>query len=178
VEIKRAGSADELLDAVFLSAEIKQSGLRALGLMLDADDNCGGRWRNARGFFQRNFTDVPIDLPGDGLVLENNEGLRCGLWIMPDNSSTGMLETFCAHLVPSNSLELWTYAEQAFNEARDRGARWRDCHRAKVQMHTWLAWQDPPGERIGTAISRRILDPHSPGAQAFVRWFKRLYRVP
>ena len=164
VVIAFAGSAEELLEPAYLSTAYKRSGLRNMGLILDADKAFASRWSGARRFCEKFFTSVPAKLPKVGLILEDTEGKRCGVWIMPDNTSVGMLETFCAHLVPSKRTDLWTFADEAIETARAKGGDWRDCHRDKARMHTWLAWQDPPGERIGL-----------PSAQTFVTWFKKLY---
>lgn len=95
---------------------------------------------------------------------------------MPNNSAAGMLETFCANLIPEEQQKSWQQADAAMKLARGVGAPWRDCHSSKAQIHTWLAWQDPPGERIGIALTKKTLDPQSSGSQKFVEWFKKLYR--
>jgi hypothetical protein len=42
-------------------------------------------------------------------------------------------------------------------------------------MHTWLAWQEPPGARLHEAVRNHALDPRAPLARSFVDWMKRLY---
>lgn len=96
---------------------------------------------------------------------------------MPDNQSRGMIETFLRFLVPTASADLWSYALEAMLAARSRGATWRDGHADKAAMHTWLAWQDPPGQSFGNALLTKCLDPNSKLAAAFVQWFRRLYNV-
>lgn len=100
VEIKIGKSASEILEAAYLPTAFKQSGLVALGVILDADDVFESRWAGVKRFCEQFFEDVPAILPVEGLVLENSDGKRCGVWIMPDNSSAGMLETFCSNCSP------------------------------------------------------------------------------
>ncbi|MFB6098456.1 MAG: DUF3226 domain-containing protein [Salinibacter sp.] len=52
------------------------------------------------------------------------------------------------------------------------GRRW-----GQARLHSWLAWQDPPGELIGRSIRRETggLDPHSDLAERFVDWIRRLF---
>ena len=87
------------------------------------------------------------------------------------------METFLSFLVPNEpeATALWQHAEAAFAEAKRRNCPCRSTHDAKAKIHTWLAWQDPPGERLGLAVARKTLDPDAPYAAPFVAWFKRLY---
>jgi hypothetical protein len=116
-------------------------------------------------------------MPETGLILCDNNGVRFGAWIMPDNKSGGMVETFCRCMVPTAAEPLWQFAETSFRESQNHGASWRDVHMEKVHIHTWLAWQDPPGERMGAAITKRILDHTAAACQPFVQWFRDLYQL-
>lgn len=176
VYIDVGNSAEEVVKKSSLSARLKTSGLSTLGIMLDADDVFESRWASIRAFCLDNFAVVPTSCPADGLVLSEN-GKRFGAWIMPDNKSGGMLETFCKALVPPDMQHIWNLATQSANHARTKGATFHDVHTEKAHIYTWLAWQHPPGERMGTAISKKILNPVSPAAAPFVAWFKRLYEL-
>lgn len=71
--------------------------------------------------------------------MSNPEGKTLGIWLMPDNRSRGMLETFLAYLVPGGGSDLWTHACEAVAEAYGRGAPCREVHHDKARIHTWLA---------------------------------------
>lgn len=178
VHVEARNSGDEILQKDFLSTIVKSSGLKVLGLMLDADTKFDARWASIKGFAKPRFPNVPDAMPAAGLVLQDADGLRFGAWVMPDNKSHGMLEDFCSMLVPNACKLHWDYADATCKQARVKGAPWRDAHAIKARVHTWLAWQDPPGERLGAAITKKILDPHSPKALAFVEWIKNLYQLP
>lgn len=175
VEVKIGRSADEIINRSFLSIILKQSGLQALGIVLDADEVFEARWRRLRRILIEFVPKVPNELPEEGLICANEEGLRLGVWMMPDNRSSGMLETFLRLLIRREAARVWEYAQLAVRVAKRRGAPYRDAHRDKACIHTWLAWQDPPGERFGIAITIKMLDPHAPSAAAFVDWFRNLY---
>jgi hypothetical protein len=96
---------------------------------------------------------------------------------MPDCGSAGMLETFLALLVPATDSAVWDHAVASFETAHSLGAPCLDAHHDKARIHTWLAWQDPPGASFGLALTKKTLDPNAPGAAAFVSWFKQLYRL-
>jgi hypothetical protein len=177
VFINIGNSADEILKQAALSARIKSAEVNILGITVDANDKFDARWSRIRSFCNGFFNAVPQQCPTEGLILQNEDGKRFGAWIMPNNQSNGMVEDFCKLLVPTVAEPIWTFARASVTEARNRGARYRDAHQEKANIHTWLAWQDPPGERMGAAITKKILDPSAPSAKVFVRWFRELYRV-
>jgi hypothetical protein len=170
------GSVDEILNRVYFDTKIQESGLEVLGIMVDADDRPLSRWEAVRSLCKHVFPDVPATLPIDGLIPDSPE-LRFGFWMMPDCSSEGMLENFLRLLVPSASESIWEHAIDAFAKARALGAPCREAHVPKAQIHTWLAWQDPPGERFGTALTKKIFDAKSPIAESFLKWFRSLYKL-
>jgi hypothetical protein len=170
-------SAEEILEAGYLTAKIKTRDLQILGVMLDADVKPRGRYERIRGLCSELFPNLPEELPSSGLIADNDSDKRFGLWIMPDNGSEGSLETFLRHLVPDESEPLWKHAVQSVKVAKATGSRCRDCHDAKANLYTWLAWQDPPGQSPGLALTKKILDPQSDSAGAFVKWFRQLYRL-
>jgi hypothetical protein len=96
---------------------------------------------------------------------------------MPDCATSGMLETFLGHLVPEPDEPVWDHAVSSFDTACSLGAACRPVHHDKARIHTWLAWQDPPGECLGRALTRRTLDPDAPAAAGVVAWFKQLYNL-
>ena len=116
-------------------------------------------------------------MPTEGLITEKEDEKLFGLWIMPDNVSEGALETFLRSLAPGNSVALWAHATASVSTARALGATCRESHIGKANLYTWLAWQDPPGQSGGRALTQNILDPHSPSSAAFVNWFRDLYQL-
>ena len=88
-----------------------------------------------------------------------------------------MMETFLKFLVPDPDDPILSFATKARDEAKSLGAPFKDAHADKAVIHTWLAWQDPPGRQLHDAIVQKILDPKSPHAAPFVRWFRSLYAV-
>jgi len=176
VWIEEENEIDQLLKESTLRTEFRRTGLRAMGLVIDAEDNLPSVWGRVRDFAKKELENVPAGIPPDGLVLAHRDGRRLGLWVMPDNTSSGMLEDFLRHMVPDQSDPLWQFSVRAVDTARaQHGARCREAHLPKARLHSWLAFQDPPGERLGHAIARKILNPHATGAQLFIDWFKRLY---
>jgi hypothetical protein len=170
------GGVEKILERDYLAVKLKTSGLKALGVALDADTNPQGRYESVRSLCAGMFPGLPNEMPAGGLVTEAGQ-VRFGLWIMPDNASEGSLETFLRLMIPEAAAPLWTHATESVARARTMGAACRDCHVEKANLYTWLAWQDPPGQSGGTALTRKILDPHSESSGPFVKWFRDLYRI-
>jgi hypothetical protein len=175
VYIRDYDGYQNLVDPDIISTELQASELSALGIMIDADDNPLGRWQSIRNVSLQSIPDLPEALPEEGLIHPAPNGIKFGIWIMPDNKMCGMLETFLAYLIPTENEVLWQFAQQAAKEATSKGAAFTDPHLDKANIYTWLAWQHPPGRQLHQAIMERILNPKHPDAQRFVTWFRTLY---
>ena len=180
VQIKTAGGVDDTLNHEVLFQELKESGLKTLGIVVDADDSCQAKWEGIKEFCRKAKAPIPQACPPNGLIVDKIIGesgveARFGVWIMPNNNSDGMLESFCHGMIPAGNEKLLEYAVGCIDKAKTLGAPYKTVHHNKALMHTWLAWQDPPGERMGRAIAKKILKPDAPGAKLFVDWFRKLY---
>lgn len=107
--------------------------------------------------------------------MDAGEGRRFGAWLMPDNQAVGMMETFLKHLRPGLNGDLHEHTRNAMRTARGLGAPWKELHADKAEIHTWLAWQDPPGQQLHGALMRSMLDATSENARPFIAWFRNLY---
>ena len=175
VHIEIGKSATEILEPGYLTAVLKTQGVRTTGIMLDADTSPRGRYDSLRNICLSMFPGLPTRCPDSGVITESPDNRRLGIWIMPDNVSDGSLETFLKHLVPADAQPLWKHAQASVATARAMGAECHDSHVEKADLFTWLAWQDPPGQYPGRALTKKVLDPHSPSAAPFVKWFRELY---
>lgn len=175
VSIQSMGGYDAIVAAGEIETQLKASGLEALGIIVDANDDSAKRWMSVRARCIASFPDLPESLPTKGVIATDADGLKLGVWIMPDNESCGMMETFLKFLVPNSDDPILSFATEARDEAKSLGAPFNDAHADKALIHTWLAWQDPPGRQLHNAIIEAILDPESPHAQPFVKWFRSLY---
>lgn len=166
-----------ILKEKIISTELQNSGLQAFGILVDADQSMQSRWQEIRLACLSSIPDLPEEISQTGLIHVTTEGIRFGIWIMPNNQSCGMLETFLSYLIPETSEILWMYAQEVVGEAKNRGATFIDNHRDKANIYTWLAWQKPPGQKFRDAITEKIFAPTSPKGQSFVAWFKTLYEL-
>ncbi len=96
-----------------------------------------------------------------------------GIWIMPDNTTAGLLEHFAAALIPEGD-PLWPRAQQSVDDIPLAQRLFKEATLPKAKIHTWLAWQSEPGSKMGGAIARKYLDPIAPAAILFVAWIRRM----
>lgn len=162
VEIESFNGYADLLKPGVIEAELKTSGLRALGVIVDANDDPAKRWRSIRDRAGKSFPGLPEEMPENGLVAVNGDGLRFGTWLMPDNKTKGMLETFLSTFIPASGEPLWELVKKYCAEAKNSGAPFHDVHIDKVHIHSWLALQDSPGQQLHLAVLSKTLKIGSP----------------
>ncbi len=171
-EIIPCNGASNLLKEI--PVRLKESSLSVLGVIVDADDNPVGCWDSIKHAARKIIPDLPKKLPEDGLIHEIANGVRFGVWIMPNNKMRGMLETFLADIIPEGNEITWEFAKESVREAKNRGAKYTPKQIDKANIYTWLAWQDPPDKALHLTMWTSFAPTH-PNAQKFVTWFKELY---
>ena len=176
VYIDAVGGVDKILDRTNIRVRLKSSGLKRLGFIIDADSSCQSRWDSLKGHLTAcGVQDLPDAIPSAGLVKTTSYGLKIGAWIMPDNGSKGMLESLLLQLVPDDRLPLYEYSVECTTKAKTYPHTFLDVHTDKAIVHSWLAWQDPPGLALGNAVLNSMIDGRNPNTKKFVDWFINLY---
>lgn len=178
------GNFSEMLDGLALSLKNTKA-YDVIAIISDADDDAQRAWsgilktfRNTLGTTAQSY-DFPEALPRDGfLASPKQDGLpKLGAWIMPDNSSSGrMLEDFFLRLISEEDL-LLSEAERVLSELESKNLKkYKAIHRSKAKVHTWLAWQDPPGKPMGLGmdIFKDQMNLSAPEVLAFLGWIEKL----
>lgn len=117
VFIDSLGSVDEILKPGVLEVELGASGLEALGVVVDANGDANTRWIDLSEWCSSEFSDLPDEIPAQGLEAVHSGGPRFGIWIMPDNRSTGMLEDWLVRLIPEASGPLYELARNCVSDS-------------------------------------------------------------
>ncbi len=180
VQIEPRGGVEELLKPAVIANEMKASGLLALGIVLDADQDAKNRWKQVVNCFQRANVAIPPNANERGWIGSGPRGIRVGIWMMPDNINPGMIETFLGKLIPDDFTELWNFAGNSTDTARKHQADFKDAHFDKAKLHAWLAWRDEPGSQLHEAVNLnrpKLLRADAPAAQPFVEWFCRMFNL-
>ncbi len=171
-EHKEKEGVDNLIDT--LNEELKATDLGRLGVVLDADTDLARQWaRVTRVLDEHGCLQVPAAPSADGTIVETSDAKRIGIWVMPDNKSAGSLEDFVGKLIADGDT-LWPKAQADVNVIPKEDRRFKESYLSKAHVHTWLAWQEEPGTRMGETFKKKYLDPNHPQATAFVNWVRRL----
>lgn len=171
-----SSGVESLLDQFRL--KLREPDKRAVGIIIDADTDLAHRWQLIRRIIQQHSAEyqIPSQLTATGVVVPPpHEYLpRVGVWIMPDNQASGELEDFVSYLIPPND-QLRPYANDILGQIETVNLhRYRHKH-SKAFIHTWLAWQENPGQPMGTAITAKALSADSLIAATFIDWLNRLF---
>lgn len=151
----------------------KAVGHSVIGAVLDADTNLEGRWTSIRA----KLRDYPYNLPDSpeqlGTIVEAELLPKLGIWLMPNNQTTGILEDFCLEMIDENGQQA---ARSAVSTAHSTGVcTFKPAHLSKAIVHTYLAWQDQPGRPLGLSMTAHTLRPETDTAKAFAAWLTRLF---
>jgi hypothetical protein len=176
VFIQDLDGVDEILAPGSIEAQLKASGLAALGIIVDADDNPAARWGALCSRLRAVVPGFPQAIGPAGVVHRPAVGPAVGVWIMPDNAAEGMLETMLAGL-RTGEHPMKDHAQASTARARELGAPFREAHAGKAELHAWLAWQDPPGQQLHIAVKAGALSPEASTTSPFVVWFRDLFQV-
>jgi hypothetical protein len=174
------GIFEQLLED--FKTELKQSELKILGIVVDANGNAQSRWKSlANKLKDLNYEDVPKNANPNGTILKNNKtGLPpIGVWLMPNNVDSGMLEDFVGLLIPNEQENLWKLAENTVSSIPDKERRFskEPDHSSKAKIHTYLAWQKDPGKPFGVAIREKFLDVNAQNAGNLMNWLTELFEI-
>ncbi|MGH7411190.1 MAG: DUF3226 domain-containing protein [Candidatus Methylomirabilis sp.] len=171
-DFKDKDGIEKLLDT--LEEEIQATDVERLGIIIDADLDLSRQWARMTGILIRcGYDAVPSAPDPAGTIVAGENGQRIGIWIMPNNVLKGAVEDFVGHLIADGD-GLWPRAQESVNGIPEVERRFKPTYVSKAQIHTWLAWQEEPGTRMGEAFTKRYLDPTRPQAQAFIGWIRKL----
>ena len=170
--IKVAGTVETLLSTV--GAEILAPDRESIGVLIDADDDPQRRWDELVDLLYEEGIRVPGHPNPLGTIVNITEGPPIGIWVMPDNRSSGELEDFVQKMISAGD-PVWpksqTYIEQIPVEHR----KFRPGKLLRAQLYAWLATREIPG-RMGAAIGAGDLNIEIENCKNFIDWLRRLFR--
>ncbi len=163
-------------DGIYASIPIYlKTDISTVGVVIDADENINAKWDKLKNIFKTSGYDLPDKPAQNGTIVKKHNSLTIGIWIMPDNNASGMLEDFVKQLVPDGDL-LMDYVEASLNNLEvDEVNKYKPVHKSKAIIHTWLAWQETPGTPMGLAIKKTFLDTNKELCLKFVDWINKLF---
>ncbi len=162
-----------------VSTHIDEPARPAVGIMVDADTVPLQSWNRVCGQLQsaqRLISPIPGQPDAAGTVIPENTATgspRVGIWIMPDNTSSGELEDFVAQMIP-NSDVVWPLSRRYVNQIPIAERKFTRSKTRRAQVHAWLAVREDP-RPMGQAIGTRDLEIDGLLCQRFVAWLNRLF---
>lgn len=167
VKLKNCNGIGNLLKE--LTAFIKESDARSIGIVIDANESLERRWQSIRDKLIR--SDLTVKFPKapcrHGTVQEFGKQI-IGIWVMPDNQRCGELEDFVAELIPKD--DVWNLACDFVECVKDKGIR---VSESKSRVYAWLAVLEP-GTQVGTAFKTGKLKLDTKNYKNFENWIKAL----
>ena len=171
-QIEDKGTLGQVLDAI--GPELKVSGRKALGVLVDANDSLADRWRDLSSRCRAESIDLPPRPITTGTILETVDGRpRIGIWLMPDNESPGELEDFVQRMIPADD-PVWPRSEDYVDRIPVPDRRFRPGKLLRAKLYAWLATRENPG-RMGAAIGARDLRVDGALGSTFSRWLRSLF---
>jgi len=172
-EVINCGGIDSLYETI--PVRLKQSNMKTLGIIIDADSNITNRWDSIKNLLAKQGFDMPCKLPLEGLILSNGDGIKVGVWIMPDNNLNGMLEDFISFLIPPDD-KLLPIVNTTLDEIeKQKLNKYPLLHKSKAKIHTWLAWQESPGTPVGLSITKKYLIMNDEAPLQLIKWLQTLF---
>ena len=170
-EVVDSKGIEKLLDQ--LPVRFKQSDIKTIGIVIDADLNIAARWHKLQVLLAAEGIMLPEIPVSTGTIV--NGQIKFGVWIMPNNQLNGMLEDFIAFLVPDKDALMPIAIDTLNNIEKLHLNRYIPLHHSKALIHTWLAWQDDPGTPMGLAITKRYLTTDIDICTKFLDWIRILF---
>ena len=132
-----------------ISPEIKASERRAVGIVVDANDDLNARWDAVTHHLRRANIQAPSSPDPTGTIIDDRP--RVGIWLMPDNTAPGELEDFVMRMIPAGD-PIWPRSQSLYRRySESREKVFRRVRDRRAQLYAWLAAREDP-RRMGSAI--------------------------
>lgn len=170
------GGVEKALKFHEIETRFKATECRALGIMVDADDNLDARWNKVSSRLVRLGISVPDAPEPNGTIIpaRNDDEPRVGIWLMPDNRSNGELEDFIKSMIPEND-PVWPLSEEYINGIPPEHRKFPSGKILRAQVHAWLAARKRPRPGMGSAIAAKDLDIKALSSRTFLAWLQKLF---
>ena len=155
-----------------ISLEIKAPERRAVGIVVDANEDLNGRWEAITHRLQKESIQVPESPDPSGTILPSKP--RIGIWLMPNNMVAGELEDFVEEMIRDDD-PIWPRSQSYIEGIRESDRRFLESKIKRAKIHAWLAARENP-RKMGSAIHAGDLDPTGNLCQHFIDWLKSLFK--
>ncbi len=152
--------------------EFSVYGREIIGILIDANNDPDGRWKELTSQLENHLrVQVPVRPERSGTIIEDQP--RVGIWMMPNNNSSGELENFIYKLIPDGD-PIWPRSCDYIDKIPLGDRKFSNHKKLRAQIHAWLATRKRP-RPMGAAIGCGDLDVHQSSANEFYEWLRRLF---
>ena len=170
--IENKGGVRTLLDSIIQEARV--SGRKALGILLDVDDDLNARWSAVADRLRREDIEVPHTPQQTGTLIDGTiRTPRIGIWLMPDNETPGELEDFVAEMIPDDD-PIWPRSKRYIDCIPKGDRRFTEKKTQRARIHAWLATREDP-RQMGAAIGTGDLRVDGRLSTDFAEWLRELF---
>ena len=154
-----------------ISLEIGAPDRQAVGILVDANDDIAARWDAVRGQLSKADILPPTAPDSAGTIIDGTP--RVGIWLMPDNESSGELEDFVVRMIPDGD-EVWPLSQRYIEEIPEAERKFSAKKKLRAQLYAWLAAREDP-RQMGLAIRAHDLEVDGDLSKTFVAWLAKLF---
>jgi hypothetical protein len=117
-EVWQCDGIDNLLRQIPIRIKVREE---RLGIIIDTDVDLAGRWKQLVNLLSPFGYQISVQPDSNGSILSSNiSPCVVGIWLMPDNRTSGMIEDFARILIPEGDL-LRSYAEGILSDIGSAG---------------------------------------------------------
>ena len=154
-----------------IGSEILAPGRKAIGILVDANDDLDARWNAVANRLREENIEVPSSPELTGTIIDSNP--RVGIWLMPNNTSPGELENFISEMIPDDD-PVWPLSEDYIDGIPEADRKFAEKKIMRAKIHAWLATREDP-RQMGAAIGARDLHVDGKLSRAFADWLRKLF---
>ena len=154
-----------------IGLEILAPSRKAVGILVDANDDLDARWSAVADRLREENIEVPSNPELTGIIIDSTP--RVGIWLMPDNTSPGELENFVSKMIPGDD-PVWPRSEDYIDSIPKTDRKFTEKKILRAKIHAWLATRENP-RQMGAAIGARDLHVDGTLSTAFANWLQRLF---
>lgn len=166
------GGIEKLLEAI--GSEVRVHGRKAVGILVDANDDLNARWGAVADRLREEDIAVPnTPEPTGTLINGSNRTPRVGIWLMPDNKSPGELENFVSEMIPAAD-PIWPRSQCYIDDIPEADRKFKKKKILRAKIYAWLATRENP-RQMGAAIGAGGLHTDGTLCKSFADWLRQLF---
>ena len=154
-----------------IGLEILDPRRKAVGILVDANDDLDARWNAVADRLRKENIEVPSNPEPTGTIIDSNP--RVGIWLMPNNTSPGELENFVSEMIPDDD-PVWPRSEDYIDGIPEADRKFTEKKILRAKLYAWLATREDP-RQMGAAIGARDLHTDGTLSTAFANWLRQLF---